>query len=191
MFSSSIAGTPLPDVIEDDFLAAPLSSYSTQKAVCELYQLVFLEYNPRAVVRDRGRSSGLRGRPPLTRAPRAAVDFLIAAAAIDLSPLVGRRALNMPGVSVTAAEQIESLRQVREALEPIPACTNAAITIAGIELAHRIRKRQFSFDRGRRRRAAGRRRTNGKWDSRKSRSAITRGSSQSKYPAMHQNPPTA
>jgi hypothetical protein len=29
---------------------------------------------------------------------------------------------------------------------------NAAITIAGIELAHRIRKRQFSFGRGRRRR---------------------------------------
>ncbi len=29
---------------------------------------------------------------------------------------------------------------------------NAAITIAGIELAHRIRKEQFSFGRGRRRR---------------------------------------
>src|SRR5450755_740340 len=29
---------------------------------------------------------------------------------------------------------------------------NAAITIAGIELAHRIRKGQFSFGRGRRRR---------------------------------------
>jgi transposase-like protein len=30
--------------------------------------------------------------------------------------------------------------------------TNAAITIAGSELAHRIRKRQFFFGRGRRRR---------------------------------------
>jgi len=30
--------------------------------------------------------------------------------------------------------------------------TNAAITIAGIELAHRIHKRQFSFGRGRPRR---------------------------------------
>ena len=29
----------------------------------------------------------------------------------------------------------------------------AAITLAGIELAHRIRKRQFSFGRGRQRRA--------------------------------------
>jgi transposase-like protein len=29
---------------------------------------------------------------------------------------------------------------------------NAAITLAGIELAHRIRKNQFSFGRGRRRR---------------------------------------
>ncbi len=33
---------------------------------------------------------------------------------------------------------------------------NAAITISGIELAHRIRKGQFSFDRGRRRRAGSR-----------------------------------
>ena len=32
--------------------------------------------------------------------------------------------------------------------------TNAAITIAGIELAQRIRKKQFSFGRGRRRRGA-------------------------------------
>ena len=32
------------------------------------------------------------------------------------------------------------------------AFANAAITIAGIELAHRIRKGQFSFGRGRRRR---------------------------------------
>jgi transposase-like protein len=33
---------------------------------------------------------------------------------------------------------------------------NAAITIAGIELAHRIRKGQFSFGRGRRRRDCSR-----------------------------------
>lgn len=38
VFSSSIAvfGAPYPDAIGDEFLSAPLSSYGTQKAVCEL-----------------------------------------------------------------------------------------------------------------------------------------------------------
>jgi nucleoside-diphosphate-sugar epimerase len=43
--------------------------------------------------------------------PRAAVGFLTHAAALDLARLEGRRALNMPGVSCTVAEQIEALRQ--------------------------------------------------------------------------------
>jgi nucleoside-diphosphate-sugar epimerase len=38
VFTSSVAvfGAPFPDVIGDDFLAAPLTSYGTQKAMCEL-----------------------------------------------------------------------------------------------------------------------------------------------------------
>jgi nucleoside-diphosphate-sugar epimerase len=38
VFTSSIAafGTPFPDTIDDDFLLAPLTSYGTQKAMCEL-----------------------------------------------------------------------------------------------------------------------------------------------------------
>ena len=38
VFTSSLAvfGQPLPDVIPDDFVLAPLSSYGTQKAICEL-----------------------------------------------------------------------------------------------------------------------------------------------------------
>ena len=38
VFTSSIAvfGAPVPDVIDDDFLSAPLTSYGTQKAMCEL-----------------------------------------------------------------------------------------------------------------------------------------------------------
>jgi nucleoside-diphosphate-sugar epimerase len=38
VFASSIAvfGAPFPDPIEDEFVAAPLTSYGTQKAVCEL-----------------------------------------------------------------------------------------------------------------------------------------------------------
>ncbi len=38
VFTSSIAvfGAPFPEAIGDDFLAAPLTSYGTQKAICEL-----------------------------------------------------------------------------------------------------------------------------------------------------------
>lgn len=38
VFASSIAvfGAPFPDVIGDEFFAAPLTSYGTQKAICEL-----------------------------------------------------------------------------------------------------------------------------------------------------------
>jgi nucleoside-diphosphate-sugar epimerase len=44
--------------------------------------------------------------------PRAAVGFLVHAAAIDLAPLGGRRSLMMPGVSATVGEQIAALREV-------------------------------------------------------------------------------
>jgi D-erythronate 2-dehydrogenase len=44
--------------------------------------------------------------------PRAAVGFLTHAAAMDLAPLGARRALTMPGLSATVAEQIEALRRV-------------------------------------------------------------------------------
>ncbi len=44
--------------------------------------------------------------------PRAAVGFLRHAAALDTEVLEGRRALNLPGVSCTVAEQIEALRRV-------------------------------------------------------------------------------
>ena len=44
--------------------------------------------------------------------PRAAVGFLLHAAAIDTGALGDRRCLTMPGVSVTVAEQIAALRRV-------------------------------------------------------------------------------
>ena len=44
--------------------------------------------------------------------PRAAIGFLTHAASIDLEPLGARRALTMPGLSATVAEQIEALRRV-------------------------------------------------------------------------------
>lgn len=43
--------------------------------------------------------------------PRAAARFLTHAAGMNTEPLGHRRALNMPGVSVTVAEQIEALRE--------------------------------------------------------------------------------
>lgn len=42
--------------------------------------------------------------------PRSAVGFLTHAAGLDSAKLEGRRALNLPGVSCTVAEQIEALR---------------------------------------------------------------------------------
>lgn len=43
--------------------------------------------------------------------PRSGVGFLLHAATIDTALLGARRALNMPGVSATVAEQIEALRR--------------------------------------------------------------------------------
>ncbi len=44
--------------------------------------------------------------------PRSAVGFVIHAAGLDTALLQGRRALNLPGVSVTVAQQIEALRDI-------------------------------------------------------------------------------
>lgn len=44
--------------------------------------------------------------------PRSAVGFLCHAAALNSDRLMGRRALNLPGVSCTVEEQIEALRDV-------------------------------------------------------------------------------
>ncbi|MCY4179339.1 MAG: SDR family oxidoreductase [Litoreibacter sp.] len=44
--------------------------------------------------------------------PRSAAGFLTHAATLDTERLNGRRALNLPGVSCTVAEQIEALREV-------------------------------------------------------------------------------
>ena len=43
--------------------------------------------------------------------PRAAVGFLLHAAALDTAPLGARRNLTMPGLAATVAEQIEALRR--------------------------------------------------------------------------------
>ncbi|MBC7281893.1 D-erythronate dehydrogenase [Hoeflea sp.] len=145
VFASSIAvfGAPLPDAIDDTFMAAPLTSYGTQKAMGEL---LLQDYSrrgffdglairlPTICIRpglpNKAASGFFSGilREPLAgkqavlpvpdtvrhwhASPRAAVDFLIHAATMDLGPVGHRRVLNMPGVSATVAEQIEALRRI-------------------------------------------------------------------------------
>ena len=67
---------------------------------------------------------------------------------------------------------------------------SAAITIVGIELAHRIRKGQFSFGRGRRRRDWSRK---DEWVGPRivEGIAVRPALAWSKYPWMHQNPNAA
>ena len=145
IFTSSIAvfGAPFPDKIGDEFLTAPLTSYGTQKAICEL---LLADYSrrgffdgiglrlPTICVRpglpNKAASGFFSGiiREPLAgkeailpvddsvrhwhASPRAAVEFLLRAAELDLSALGSRRSITLPGVSVTVGEQIEALRAI-------------------------------------------------------------------------------
>ncbi len=145
IFTSSIAvyGAPFPDKIGDEFVAAPLTSYGTQKAISEL---LLADYSrrgffdgiglrlPTICVRPRAPNKAAAGffsgiiREPLNgkeailpvgdevrhwhASPRAAVEFLMRAAELDLNLLGSRRSLSLPGVSVTVGEQIEALRAI-------------------------------------------------------------------------------
>src|SRR5215510_219200 len=145
VFTSSIAvfGAPFPEAIPDSFHHTPLTSYGTQKAICEL---LLADYSrrgfldgigirlPTICVRPGKPNKAASGffsgiiREPLNgegallpvsedvrhwhASPRSAVGFLIHAATIDTSSIRGRRNLTMPGLSVTVAEQITSLRRV-------------------------------------------------------------------------------
>jgi nucleoside-diphosphate-sugar epimerase len=145
IFTSSIAvfGAPFPEVIHDEFLTTPLTSYGTQKAICELLindysrrgfldgisiRLPTISIRPGAANRAASGFFSSILREPLMgheavlpvsedvrhwhASPRAAVGFLVHAATIDLAPLGARRALTMPGLAVTVAEEIEALRRV-------------------------------------------------------------------------------
>jgi nucleoside-diphosphate-sugar epimerase len=88
VFASSIAvfGEPLPDVIGDDFLNAPLTSYGTQKAICEL---LLADYSRRGFLDGIGvRLPTICIRPGLPN--RAASGFF---SNILREPLVGREAV--------------------------------------------------------------------------------------------------
>jgi nucleoside-diphosphate-sugar epimerase len=146
VFTSSIAvfGAPFPAAgIPDDFHLTPLTSYGTQKAMCEL-QLA--DYSRREILDGVGirlpticvrpgkpnkAASGFFSgiiREPLAgmeailpvadtvrhthASPRSAVRFLIHAAELSREKLGPRVNLNMPGVCVTVAEQIEALKRI-------------------------------------------------------------------------------
>jgi D-erythronate 2-dehydrogenase len=88
VFSSSIAvfGAPMPDVTPEDFVAAPLTSYGTQKAIGEL---LLADYSRRGIVDGIGirlPTICIRPGPP----NRAASGFF---SAILREPLVGQEAV--------------------------------------------------------------------------------------------------
>jgi D-erythronate 2-dehydrogenase len=145
IFTSSIAvfGSPFPEAIDDEFLSAPLTSYGTQKSICEL---LLNDYSrrgfmdgmalrmPTVCVRPGAPNKAASGffsniiREPLVgkeavlpvspavrhwhASPRAAVGFLVKAAAMGGAALGTRRNLTLPGLSCTVAEQLESLEKV-------------------------------------------------------------------------------
>ena len=145
VFTSSIAvfGAPFPDVIGDEFLNTPLTSYGTQKAIGELLLADYTRRGfldgiglrlPTICVRPgkpnkaaSGFFSGIIREPlngqaavlpvPLTvrhwfASPRAAVGFLLHAAALPTESLGARRNLTMPGVCASIGEQIAALKRV-------------------------------------------------------------------------------
>ena len=145
IFTSSIAvfGAPFPESIGDEYFTTPLTSYGTQKAICEL---LISDYSRRDIIdgaslrmptvcvrpgKPNKAASGFFSniiREPLVgveavlpvadsvrhwhASPRAAVGMLIHAAEMDSKQIGTRRALSMPGVSCTVAEQIAALAKV-------------------------------------------------------------------------------
>lgn len=145
VFTSSIAvfGAPLPDVIADNQILTPLTSYGTQKAMGEL---LLADYSrrgfldgigirlPTVVVRPGRPNKAASGffssilREPLMgleavlpvddsvrhwfASPRAAVGFLLHAAALDTTALGSSKALTMPGVAASVADEIAALARV-------------------------------------------------------------------------------
>src|SRR5690606_17135462 len=145
VFASSIAvfGEPFPEKTGAECFTAPLTSYGTQKAICELLLADYTRKGffdgvgirlPTICIRPGKPNKAASGffsnilREPLAgqeavlpvdesvrhwfASPRAAIGFLLHAAAADLSGLGVRRNLIMPGLSATVADEIDALRAV-------------------------------------------------------------------------------
>lgn len=145
IFTSSIAvyGAPFPDVINDDFHLTPLTSYGTQKAICEL---LLADCHRRGILHGIGLRlpticirpglpnkaasgffsnilrepiNGQRAVLPVDESvrhwftsPRTAINFLIHAASLSRDVIGHNGNMNLPGLCVTVAEQLESLQRV-------------------------------------------------------------------------------
>jgi len=144
VFTSSLAvfGAPLPDIIPDDFLLRPLSSYGAQKAMGEL---LVADYARRGIIDglsirlpticvrpgkpNRAASSfysgiirePLNGEEAVLPVPRDMRHWFasprtaigfLIRAAEVAGPDLAVRTLTMPGVSATVEDQIEALRKV-------------------------------------------------------------------------------
>jgi D-erythronate 2-dehydrogenase len=145
IFTSSIAvfGAPFPEAIGDEFLTAPLTSYGTQKAICELLISDYARRGildgmslrmPTVCVRPGKPNLAASGffsniiREPLVGkeavlpvddsvrhwhvSPRGATKFLLQAAGLPKGALGDRRAISLPGLSCTVAEQLQALERV-------------------------------------------------------------------------------
>lgn len=145
VFASSIAvfGAPFPESIPDEFFNTPLTSYGTQKAICELLVSDYSRRElldgialrlPTICVRPGKPNKAASGffsniiREPLAgqaavlpvtddvlhwhASPRAAVGFMLHAAELDGERVGPRRAITMPGVAATVADQINALREI-------------------------------------------------------------------------------
>jgi nucleoside-diphosphate-sugar epimerase len=145
VFSSTIAalGAPLPDVVPEDQVLRPQSSYGAAKVIAET---LVSEYSrrgfvdgiacrvPTVAIRPGKPNSALSSfvsaiiREPLagidavcpvpldTRgwitSPRVATENLAHAATVPGSALTDRRVVNLPGLSVTPAEMLDSLERL-------------------------------------------------------------------------------
>ena len=163
IFTSSIAvfGAPFPEAISDEFFTTPLTSYGTQKAICEL---LISDYSRRGIIdglslrmpticvrpgKPNKAASGFFSniiREPLVgmeavlpvsdnvrhwhASPRSAVAMLTHGAQIDLTQVGPRRALTMPGISCTVAEQMAALGRIggEKSLKLIKRVPDDAIT---------------------------------------------------------------
>src|SRR6267142_1388939 len=111
VFTSSIAvfGAPFPEAIGDEFLSAPLTSYGKpNRAASGFFS---------GIIREplNGQEAVLPVSEDVRHwhaSPRAAVGFLLHAAALTGERIGPRRNLTMPGLSVTVGEQIAALRRV-------------------------------------------------------------------------------
>jgi nucleoside-diphosphate-sugar epimerase len=145
IFTSSLAvfGGDLPDVVPDDHVLLPQSSYGAAKAIAEL---LVTEYSRRGFVDgivcrlptisvrpgrpNAAASSFVSGiiREPLSgvesvcpvpldtrlwiSSPDVAVRNLVHTAGLEAPALEGRRTLNLPGLTVTASEMLDSLERL-------------------------------------------------------------------------------